>query len=75
MTPFTRAKKIGTARQNFGTVPCLPVLRPPPVIDSDMDPLSQYSPVTLHLSPATRILNENIQNEEEEEEEEEERRQ
>ena len=23
---------------------------------SDMEPLSQYSPVTLHLSPATRIL-------------------
>ena len=28
-TPFTRAKKIGTAHQIFGTVPCLPVLRLP----------------------------------------------
>ena len=27
---------------------------------SDMEPLSKYSPVTLHLSPATRILNENL---------------
>ena len=26
---------------------------------SDMEPLSKYSPVTLHLSPSTRILNEN----------------
>ena len=26
---------------------------------SDMEPLSQYSPVTLQLSPATRILYEN----------------
>ena len=26
---------------------------------SDEEPLSQYSPITLHLSPATRILNEN----------------
>jgi len=26
---------------------------------SDVEPLSKYSPVTLHLSPATRILNEN----------------
>ena len=26
---------------------------------SDMEPLSQYSPVQLHLSPATRILSEN----------------
>ena len=25
---------------------------------SDVEPLSEYSPVTLHLSPATRILNE-----------------
>ena len=25
----------------------------------DMEPLSEYSPVTLHLSPATRVLNEN----------------
>ena len=26
---------------------------------SDVEPTSQFSPVTLHLSPATRILNEN----------------
>ena len=26
---------------------------------SDMEPLSKYSPVTIHLSPATRILSEN----------------
>ena len=26
---------------------------------SDMEPHSQYSPLTLHLFPATRILNEN----------------
>ena len=26
---------------------------------SDMESLSQYSPVQLHLSPATRILSEN----------------
>ena len=26
---------------------------------SDMEPLSKYSPVMLHLSPTTRILNEN----------------
>ena len=26
---------------------------------SDVEPLSKYSPVMLHLSPATRILNEN----------------
>ena len=29
-TPFTRAKKMGTARQIFGTVPHLPVPRLPP---------------------------------------------
>ena len=29
---------------------------------SDVEPLSKYSPVTLHLSPATRILNENPAN-------------
>ena len=26
---------------------------------SDMEPLSEYFPVTLHLSPVTRVLNEN----------------
>ena len=26
---------------------------------SDMEPLSKYSPVTIQLSPATRILSEN----------------
>ena len=29
---------------------------------SDVEPLSEYSPVILHLSPATRILNENPDN-------------
>ena len=27
---------------------------------SNVEPLSKYSPVMLHLSPATRILNENL---------------
>ena len=26
---------------------------------TDVEPFSKYSPVTLHLSPATRMLNEN----------------
>ena len=29
---------------------------------SDVEPLSEYCPVILHLSPATRILNENPDN-------------
>ena len=29
------------------------------ILYSDVEPLSKYSPVTLQLSPATRILNEN----------------
>ena len=29
------------------------------ILNSDVEPLSKYSPVTLHLSPATRILNDN----------------
>ena len=29
---------------------------------SDVEPCSEYSPVMLHLSPATRILNENTDN-------------
>ena len=29
------------------------------IFHSAVEPLSKYSPVTLHLSPATRILNEN----------------
>ena len=29
------------------------------ILYSDVEPLSKYSPVMLHLSPATRILNEN----------------
>ena len=28
----------------------------------DVEPPSKYSPVTLHVSPATRILNENLDN-------------
>ena len=29
------------------------------ILNSDVEPPSKYSPVTLHLSPATRILNDN----------------
>ena len=29
------------------------------ILYSDVETLSKFSPVTLHLSPATRILNEN----------------
>jgi len=29
------------------------------ILYSDMEPLSKYSPATLHLFPATRILDEN----------------
>jgi len=29
------------------------------ILYSEVEPLSKYAPVTLHLSPATRILNEN----------------
>ena len=29
------------------------------ILYSDLEPLSQYSPVKLHLSPVTRILSEN----------------
>ena len=32
---------------------------PMTILYSDVEPLSKYSPVTLHLSPATRILNDN----------------
>ena len=32
---------------------------PMTIIYSDLEPLSKYSPVILHLFPATRILNEN----------------
>ena len=32
---------------------------PMSIFSSHMEPLSQYFPVMLHLSPATRILNEN----------------
>ena len=30
-------------------------------LDSNVEPLSKYSPVMLHLSPATKILNENLE--------------
>ena len=30
------------------------------ILYSDIEPLSQYSPVKLHLSPATRILGETL---------------
>ena len=29
------------------------------ILHSDVEPFTKYSPVTLHLSPATRIVNEN----------------
>ena len=32
---------------------------PMTILYSDVEPLSKYSPVTLHLSPATRILTDN----------------
>ena len=50
LTPFTRAKKIGTARQIFGTVPCLPVLRLPPG-GSLGTPKILSTGATLHLGP------------------------
>ena len=31
------------------------------IFNLDMEPLSQYSPVMLHLSPATRSLSEKIE--------------
>ena len=34
------------------------VRQPMAIFYSDMEPLLQYSPVRLHLSPATRILSE-----------------
>ena len=46
-TPFTRAQKIGTARQIFGTVPRLPVPRLPPV----GTPKILSTGATLHLRP------------------------
>ena len=49
-TPFTRAKKIGTARQIFGTVPRLPVLRLPPG-GSIGTPKILSTGATLHLGP------------------------
>ena len=30
------------------------------ILHLDVEPFTKYSPVTLHLSPATRILNENL---------------
>ena len=30
------------------------------ILRLDLEPFTKYSPVTLHLSPATRILNENL---------------
>jgi len=49
-TPFTRAKKIGTARQIFGTVPRLPVPRLPPG-GSLGNPKILSTGATLHLGP------------------------
>ena len=50
LTPFTRAKKIGTARQIFGTVPRLPVPRPPPE-GSLGTPKILSTGTKLHLGP------------------------
>ena len=33
---------------------------PMTILHLDVEPFTKYSPVTLHLSPATRILNENL---------------
>ena len=49
-TPFTRAKKIGTARQIFGTVPRLPLPRLPPG-GSLGTPKIMSTGATLHLRP------------------------
>ena len=49
-TPFTRAKKIGTARQIFGTVPRLPVPRLPPG-GSLGTPKILSTGATLHVGP------------------------
>ena len=49
-TPFTRAKKIGTARQIFGTVLRLPVPRLPPG-GSLGTPKILSTGVTLHVGP------------------------
>ena len=49
-TPFTRTKKIGTARQIFGTVPRLPVPRLPPE-GSLGTPKILSTGATLHLGP------------------------
>ena len=49
-TPFTRAQKIGTARQIFGTVPRLPVPRLPPG-GSLGTPKILSTGATLHLRP------------------------
>ena len=49
-TPFTRAKKICTARQIFGTVPRLPVARLPPG-GSLGTPKILSTGATLHLRP------------------------
>ena len=49
-TPFTRAKKIGTARQIFGTEPRLPVPRLPP--EGSLGTPKILSPgATLHVGP------------------------
>ena len=49
-TPFTRAQKIGTARQIFGSVPCLPVPRLPPG-GSLGSPTILSTGATLHVGP------------------------
>ena len=44
----------------FRRILCLTFGSPWLFFYSNVEPLSKYSPVTLHLSPATRILNENL---------------
>ena len=56
-TPFTRAKKIGTARQIFGAVPRLPLPRLPPG-GSLGTPKILSTGATLHLGPI-RLHDEN----------------
>ena len=50
LTPFTRTKKIGTARQIFGILPHLPMPRLPPG-GSLGTPKSLSTGATLHLGP------------------------
>ena len=50
-----RSENSPSTTQNFPAN----VRYPTTIFYSDMEPLSKYSPVTLHLSPASRVLSEN----------------